>query len=607
MEAQLRRITEKISSLALHTTVVGFYRASRAVEYRNHDETDNNVTDAEKKLLARCLPISGVGLGVRLKLPNLDPDVFALCEDVDSDEFMSKKRQLAQAPASAIPSEPGTNAAANRRPVHQQSQIAVSEQQVRTPLLANLTGAQLLSRRVYVQAAAWGLATILLSLLTYTAAHLYVKPMLLDLAGEQVADKPSKGVGATLPVQNSLGLNVSENGTALELQWNRLSPTIQGANAARLTIVDGTLFRQIDLDRDQLRSGRIIYIPVLGDVSFRLELKNPMSPAVFESIHVFNGVLSRMSDQPLFPNNSLRRPEDRSRFTSAGRAPVDRSIGSATTRQTPPANIPADSADRKRLSLDTRRSLSGSGVSSVPVARAPLAEARNVNSVAASLLPALPSKPTLNPVQLPREEGPPQIIDNHVKSTQSSPEDFLLTQKPLPDATTTLASSSVSQTDRAQQGITPGDNPPQTPALLPAAPNQIRSVPNLKWTEKTRKQDSPSLSPSPLKPDSEVPLKPLSGAASAYVPPRAVKQMQPDLRFLWPLVYTPSEIEVHLKIDASGHVTAVDVPQNATKPNQVLVSAAIAAAKRWLFEPATLHGIRVAATETIVFRFAPRK
>lgn len=605
MDSQLARITEKISSLALHTTVVGFYRASRAVEYRNHDETDHNVTDAEKKLLASCLPLSGVGLGVRLKLPNLDPDVFALWENAEPDECMPKNGQVAHAPASPIPSEPDTGATAYETPANQQWQIAVSEKQARGSLLGNVMGAQPAYRQVYMRATAWVLATVLLSLLTYIAAHLYVKPMLLDLAREQVGEKPAKGASATLPVRNSLGLSVSENGTALELQWDRLSPTIQGANVGKLSIMDGTLLRQIDLDQDQLRSGRIIYIPVLGDVSFRLEIRNPTSPPVFESIHVLNGVLSSMSDQPLLPDSSLHRPEGHSRFTSPWRSPVERNIGSAGTPQPPPTHIAVESADRKRLSVDTKRIASSAGRGNVLVVQAPLRGAKSANSVGESLVPALPDQPTLNAVQLPREEGPPQIIDNHAKSAQASPADLLLTQKPLPDATTMLASSSVSQTDRTQQGITPGDYLPQTTASLRVYP--AISAPNLKSTEKTRKQDSSSLPSPALKPGSEVRSKQLSGAASSYVPPRALKQVQPNLRFLWPLVYKPSEIEVDLKIDASGHVTAVDVPKNATKPNQMLVTAAIAAAKAWVFEPARLHGIRVAASDTIVFRFEPRK
>jgi TonB family protein len=58
-----------------------------------------------------------------------------------------------------------------------------------------------------------------------------------------------------------------------------------------------------------------------------------------------------------------------------------------------------------------------------------------------------------------------------------------------------------------------------------------------------------------------------------------------------------------VRIDLTGHVSAVHLESPNVKPQ--LASAALAAARQWTFQPATLRGQRVESTHTIVFEFSP--
>jgi TonB family protein len=60
---------------------------------------------------------------------------------------------------------------------------------------------------------------------------------------------------------------------------------------------------------------------------------------------------------------------------------------------------------------------------------------------------------------------------------------------------------------------------------------------------------------------------------------------------------------VEVKIDTNGRVSAAHV-ETANVKSQ-LVSSALAAARQWTFQPATLRGQRVESTQTIPFEFRP--
>ena len=66
-------------------------------------------------------------------------------------------------------------------------------------------------------------------------------------------------------------------------------------------------------------------------------------------------------------------------------------------------------------------------------------------------------------------------------------------------------------------------------------------------------------------------------------------------------------VEVIVKVDEKGHVTNARIANEAKRANPSLVSAAIFAAKQWVFEPAALNGKPVPSEHSIVFQFQPSR
>jgi protein TonB len=69
-----------------------------------------------------------------------------------------------------------------------------------------------------------------------------------------------------------LTLRVEPSGTDLLLTWNKNSAAIANATHGVLSIHDGDKNENYDMDPTQLTTGSIIYTPVSGDVSFRMEV-----------------------------------------------------------------------------------------------------------------------------------------------------------------------------------------------------------------------------------------------------------------------------------------------------------------------------------------------
>jgi TonB family protein len=93
--------------------------------------------------------------------------------------------------------------------------------------------------------------------------------------------------------------------------------------------------------------------------------------------------------------------------------------------------------------------------------------------------------------------------------------------------------------------------------------------------------------------------------APNYVPARALKQPLPDTKlFAVPDIPEGAEVDVQVRIDENGVVTEARV-KNGTKDNDLLRSAALEAAKQWIFEPAKIGGKNVASEHMIAFQFHP--
>jgi len=136
------------------------------------------------------------------------------------------------------------------------------------------------------------------------------------------------------------------------------------------------------------------------------------------------------------------------------------------------------------------------------------------------------------------------------------------------------------------------------------APQQIQPKPSI--TEETV-QRPPTVEPLSPKPEQVVqPPAPKQPAPAVYVPPQPLKQVLPKFHFIAPAALLNSgELEVTVQVDAKGNVTAAHL-ENPGGVNSALGGAALSAAKRWIFRPATLRGQAIASRHTIVFRFQSR-
>jgi TonB family protein len=95
-----------------------------------------------------------------------------------------------------------------------------------------------------------------------------------------------------------------------------------------------------------------------------------------------------------------------------------------------------------------------------------------------------------------------------------------------------------------------------------------------------------------------------NSVSTRYVPARPLKQVIPSVKNLGP----PSgaaDVEIDVRIDDTGRVTEARVMSDRSN-NEFLSSAALTAAKEWIFEPAKMYGKSVFSDHTIIFHFQPQ-
>jgi TonB family protein len=142
-----------------------------------------------------------------------------------------------------------------------------------------------------------------------------------------------------------LALRVERTGSELLLTWNNDSSAIRNASRAELTISDGEQHENVDMDLAQLRNGRIEYLPVTGDVVFRMEVsgKNNARTAS-ESVRVLRTRPSPMptESQNQGAPNQPAKPSTPNGTPNAPNAPTNATAGSnPPAPNTPAPNTPA--------------------------------------------------------------------------------------------------------------------------------------------------------------------------------------------------------------------------------------------------------------------------
>jgi len=96
----------------------------------------------------------------------------------------------------------------------------------------------------------------------------------------------SAGTPSTPPGSAGLGFCAEPSGADLLLTWHKDSAMIANASHGVLSINDGDKHEHFDMDPKQLQTGSIVYTPVTGEVTFKLEVTGTdQSQTVTESVH----------------------------------------------------------------------------------------------------------------------------------------------------------------------------------------------------------------------------------------------------------------------------------------------------------------------------------
>ena len=92
------------------------------------------------------------------------------------------------------------------------------------------------------------------------------------VAGYRVAG--AVGIPAAPPTRpaSALGLKTERDSSELVLNWDPGASVLATAARGHLSITDGGSVRQLDLDLNELRRGKVVYIPSTNDVTFRMEI-----------------------------------------------------------------------------------------------------------------------------------------------------------------------------------------------------------------------------------------------------------------------------------------------------------------------------------------------
>ena len=136
-----------------------------------------------------------------------------------------------------------------------------------------------------------------------------------------------------------LKLLVEPSGTDLLLTWNKNCSAISQATHGVLSINDGERHENYDMDAGQLQNGSIVYTPVTGDVSFKMEVtEKDQTKTVTESVRSL-----RTRPSPM-PDGKTPAPTTTAKNTpppAASTAPANTTQSPAAATTAPAENTPA--------------------------------------------------------------------------------------------------------------------------------------------------------------------------------------------------------------------------------------------------------------------------
>ena len=355
---------------------------------------------------------------------------------------------------------------------------------------------------------------------------------------------------------SDLELRAASHGDSLWVSWNQRNPVVASATGAVLSVTDGPRHFERNLDASQVADGQVKYTPVSGDVTFQLKVTGADKTVALGSLRVLDATAPVTAEgKPpldLSATNST---------TPAAATTPEATIPPTTTPDTKATTPPTDATNKLPATQQQHNSkLNLPEMTPPPIPASDLALANKVAETTKASTPPPAAQITTSPTPTPQQTAPPQ---------QPQPTAAANTPPPAPKPVTTPAHT----TNTPQTGNSAINGwDPTLPENKPA---------------QTAQQAAP--------PDSRT---------SDFVAPRVLLQVMPNTRSLTPGSITEAtRVDVEVRIDASGHVKAAHVMNANVK--QQLGNAAMAAAKQWTFQPATLRGQPVESDHTIRFQFTP--
>jgi hypothetical protein len=354
---------------------------------------------------------------------------------------------------------------------------------------------------------------------------------------------------STPPVQqqggSSLGMGITGSATGLVLTWNTEAPGLGSAKVGLVTVRDGNREQELPLDKTQLLTGKLFYVPTSTMVRFTMQ--------VFAE-----DLVLRDYAMAIVPRDG---PAETAVSPEAKRAESPR-------RQPPAPRQQEYGASRLRLT-PTPPSQPPPGVESKVVAPQAAPSAKS-NSVTAFAIPSPPTKditlatpPPINGDQSVRLQAP------NMRSVEQ--------QAPPPEAPRP-AENTESRAAPQPQSV-PADAAAAPAAAPPASTTAV-------------------VQPEP----------PSNQPTGQYIPPQPIRQAQPSVPpGLRALINREIRIEVILSISATGAIQSVQ-PAVAEGPLQnSLARLAVSAARLWKFRPALRNNRPVPGDVRVQFFFGPSK
>jgi TonB family protein len=392
---------------------------------------------------------------------------------------------------------------------------------------------------------AWALACVLLATLCVVA---YFALQAGRLRNQGIGNQGGgTDVGLRVDAVPSGQLNVS---------WNQQMPQLGAMQRAMLTIVDGSVRRELEIDRSQFRFGKLTYVPNSTDVQFQLEVFLSGGRSMAESMRVVvssppggtfqaQQVPPREIEAPVKNTVKVARPQS----------------GVGASAKSPPPYTSRLAAPVTKQRTGTTNELSG-----IKAPEVPASASREPSISFAQNLPLYPP---------PKRDVGAQTA---LQPTQKSQNTNATSSTYIPPFKTDAASLQTTRVESTER-----------PAIAAGEANGDQARPNSALTQ-----------------TSAVPgnLRSQTRPASNFTPPVVIREVQPTVPLgLAGVINSEQAVDIQVYVGPDGRVTQAHLLTTKGAVSGLLSQAALNAVHRYRFRPARRNGVAVASSITITFRF----